>query len=60
MKIKVEYTNDMIKELIIKDMEQKIARTNKVDIDVKVRSKQNYREKDWEIGELKVELELEL
>lgn len=61
MKIKVEYTNKMIQGLIIRDMEKKIkGYINEKDIDIKVRSKQNYRNTDWENGELKVELEMEI
>lgn len=61
MKINVTYTNEMIKELIEKDLESKLYKgVGSIEINIKVRSKQNYREKEWETGELKVELEVEL
>jgi hypothetical protein len=61
MKVNVTYTNEMIKELIKKDIDSKLSYgIGKLEIDIKVRSKQNYREKDWETGELKVDLELDI
>lgn len=63
MKINVCYTDEMIRELIAVDMRTKLADIHEVsskDITVKVRSKQNYREKEWEIGELKCELEVDI
>jgi hypothetical protein len=62
MKINVEYTSDMIKELIRKDIENKIKYSciELSDIKIKVRSKQNYREKEFEDGELNVKMEVEV
>jgi hypothetical protein len=60
MKINVEYTNEMIKGLILNDIEEKLNKFNEIDFEIKVRSKQNYREKEWEVGELQVKLEIEL
>jgi hypothetical protein len=61
MKIKVEYTSEMIKKLIIDDLDRKLnGDFDEKDIEIKVRSKQNYREKDWERGELKVEMEVDV
>ena len=61
MKIKVEYTNEMIKELIEKDIESKFVSFNlKPKVEILVKSKQNYRQNDWERGELKCELEVEM
>jgi hypothetical protein len=61
MKIKVEYTSEMIQKLIVNDMEDKINKLIPLkDIEIKVRSKQNYREQEWERGELKVEMEVEI
>jgi hypothetical protein len=62
MKIKVEYTDEMIKELIMNDINDKFVRNGCTlnDIKIKVRYKQNYREKEWESGELQVNLEVEL
>jgi hypothetical protein len=45
MKINVEYTNEMIKGLILNDIEEKLNKFNEIDFEIKVRSKQNYREK---------------
>jgi hypothetical protein len=61
MKVKVEYTPQNIVDLIRKDMENKLGkRVEPREIQIQVRSKQNYREKEWENGELKVELEVEV
>jgi transcriptional regulator len=61
MKIKIEYTNEMLIELIKNDIANKITTyPNKLDVKIKVRSKQNYREKEWEIGELNCELEVDM
>lgn len=63
MRVNVTYTDEMIKKLITADLQRKLSKDSisyKAEIEVKVRSKQNYREKDWERGELKVELELEI
>lgn len=61
MKINLSYDSKMIQELIAKDIESKIsADISASDIKIKVRSKQNYREKEWENGELKCELEVNI
>jgi hypothetical protein len=62
MKINVTFTDEMIRDLIMKDIENKLNYDvlKKPKIDIKVRSKQNYREKEFEVGELKCEIEIEI
>ena len=61
MKISVSYDSDQIKKLIQRDIEKKVSSAIPLDrLNIQVRSKQNYREKEWERGELKVELDLEI
>jgi hypothetical protein len=61
MKIKVEYTNEMIKQLIMNDINDKFVSFNKMpNVEIQVKSRQNYRQNEWEKGELKVEMEVEI
>jgi hypothetical protein len=62
MKINISYTDEMIRELIKKDLESKLNFNvmKKPSIEIKVRSRQNYRDKEWESGELKCDLEVDI
>jgi len=61
MKISVSYDSDQIKKLIQRDIENKVRENIPFDkLDIQVRSKQNYRDQEWERGELKVELDVEI
>jgi hypothetical protein len=59
MKLALAYDEEMIQKLIQEDIERKINVTVPLkEIKVKVMSKQNYREHEWEFGKLKCELEV--
>ena len=52
MKMRVELTNDDIRKLIINELSRKLGENLNVDdIQIMVRSKQNYRDHEWERGE---------
>lgn len=53
-KFTIEYDEEDIKKLIIKDLEEKVDVDFTVkDLEIKVMSKQNYRVHEWEHGKLK-------
>lgn len=63
MKILVEYTDQMIRQLIVDDMNRKLNRdeisgTVQSDLKIEVQSKQNYRLHTWEEGMLRCRLEV--
>lgn len=61
MKINLTYDSDMILELITNDIQRKLSvSVSQSDLKIKVRSKQNYRDKEWESGELKCDLEVKV
>lgn len=61
MKIKVDLTNDEVRALIIRELSSKVGGTLHEDsVIIKVRSKQNYRDKEWEKGEFQVSYEGEV
>ncbi len=61
MRVKVELSNNDVKALIIRDLSDKIGLNFKLDnVSIKVRSRQNYREKEWESGEFLVTYEGEI
>lgn len=58
MRISLSYDSETIKKLIQEDIIQKIGvSVPSTDIKVLVRSKQNYRENQFERGELKCDLD---
>jgi len=59
MKIKIELTNEDVKQLIVRELADRVGNvTFKAnDVKIKVRSKQNYRDREWEIGEFQVTYE---
>lgn len=62
MRIRVEYTDKMIRELILKDVQDKVdgGELRLEQIQIKVKSKNNYRQQEWESGELNVVLEADV
>lgn len=59
MKIALSYDADQIKTLIANDIENKIGVSiPEKELKIMVRSKQNYRENEFEHGELKCNLEV--
>jgi hypothetical protein len=58
MRIKVELSNDEVKSLILGELVRRIGDNFKSsDVKIQVRSKQNYRNQAWEVGEFKVSYE---
>ena len=58
MKIKVELTTEEIEGLIVGELEHRIGSSFRPEaVVIKVRSKQNYREHEWENGEFQVTYE---
>jgi hypothetical protein len=61
MKLKIEMTSENIAQMILRELSAKLDLTLKEsDIKIFVRSKQNFRDKEWEIGEFKVTYEGEV
>ncbi len=63
MNVNLEVTDKKIRELVLDYVRGKLGATADVklrDIHVKVRSKQNYRNHEWEDGELQVRYEGEI
>ncbi|UTW69890.1 hypothetical protein KHA80_03105 [Anaerobacillus sp. HL2] len=61
MQIQVSYNGKQIKELIQKDIEEKLnARIPLDELKIQVMSNQNYRVKEWEHGDLKVDLKVNI
>lgn len=61
MKIALSYDVNQIKQLIVDDIDRKIGVViDPADVKIKVRSKQNYRENEFEFGELKCDLEAKI
>jgi hypothetical protein len=62
MQIKIELTTEEVKELIIDEISSRIVDSefDPSKVIIKVRSKQNYREKEWESGEFMVSYEGEI
>lgn len=57
MEIDVSYDSQQIKQLIQDDLERKLNVHIPLDeIEIKVKSQQNYRVHEWERGDLKLEL----
>jgi hypothetical protein len=54
--INMEYSEEDIKQLILKDLQEKMPgfNFNQKHLDVMVQSKQNYRVHEWEKGKLKI------
>ncbi len=58
MKIKVEVDTETLKRLAIEHIRSKFdVPIDEKDIVIEVRSKQNYRQKEWERGEFRAVLE---
>ncbi len=58
MKIKVEVDTETLRQLVTGHIRSKFdVPINEQDIVIEVRSKQNYREKEWERGEFRAVLE---
>lgn len=57
MKVKVELGNDEVKEMLRTRLRELMPEVEVDDADIKitVRSKQNFRDHEWENGEIKVE-----
>ena len=61
MEIDVSYDSQQIKQLIQDDFQRKLNVHIPLDkIEIKVRSKQNYRDDIWERGELKLDMKVEI
>ena len=61
MEIDVSYDSQQIKKLIQDDFERKLKVHIPLDkIDIKVKSQQNYRNHEWERGDLKLDMKVEI
>lgn len=63
MKASFEVSSDIIRELVFQHIREKLgesATPKPEDLKILVRSKQNYRDKQWEEGELSVKFEGEI
>jgi hypothetical protein len=61
MKLSLSYDSDTIRNLIADDIQRKIGVSlSSSDVKILVRSKQNYREKEFEHGELKCNIEVDV
>ena len=62
MKIDIELTQDEVREALVKYVREQSGLEDLKDDEVviKVRSRQNYRDKEWETGEIQVSLKRSL
>lgn len=61
MKVNLTYDEKMIQDLIQRDLENKLGiQVKKDDIAILVQSKQNYKVHEWERGQLKCELTVDI
>ena len=55
MKLTVDITSDDVEEAVFQYLEAKLGITvSKDSMLVQVRSRQNYRDKEWEVGEIRI------
>ncbi|AKQ08227.1 hypothetical protein PP655_gp035 [Bacillus phage PBC4] len=61
MEMAVSYDSQQIKQLIQDDFQRKLNVHVPLDkIEIKVKSKQNYRNHEWENGDLKLDMKVEI
>lgn len=61
MEIAVSYNSEQIKQLIQEDLQRKVNAHIPLDkIFIKVKSQQNYRVQEWERGDLKLDMKVEI
>ena len=61
MEIAVSYNSEQIKQLIQQDLQMKVNAHIPLDkIEIKVKSQQNYRVHEWERGDLKLDMKVDI
>ena len=61
MEIAVSYNSEQLKQLIQQDLQMKLNAHIPLDkIEIKVKSQQNYRVHEWERGDLKLDMKVDI